>query len=153
MRRAPANTLNRRTTLLTPDRLVTYKISAPIRTHWRPGTCAEYECKAFQDGFMMLIDTGTELGQRQHHYLTHDTERSYRVEEAGAGLFRFIYGPGNRCFNSAEHRIRIGRPSNYLIIAGREGQFTGLIRKHTSPEDWAEDCAERTNRIARAVNR
>ena len=151
--RIPASVLNGRVPLLTPDRLVTYKISAPIRSHWRPATCAEYECKAFREGFMMLIDTGTELGKRQHYYLTHDTSRSCRVEEAGAGLYKFIYGPGNTCFNSAEHRIRIGRPSNYLVLKGSAQQPVGLIRRHTSPEDWAEDCAERTNRIAKAVNR
>jgi hypothetical protein len=101
------------------------------------------------------VDTGTELGQKQFYYLTHDTDRKYSMQRVDQTLFKFLYGPGNPCFRRGDHRVPIGRPPFYLVA---EGDWRGNPRgtpafRHRRVEDWVDEFANHQNSIAAAIKR
>jgi hypothetical protein len=126
-----------------PEWFKTYSMRSPLSTHWRPADCAEYECDEFLYGQVLTVDMGTELGQRQAYYLRHDRTRRMHEQKVSDTLVKFVYGPGNECFNSGEHRVPIGRPPFLLVADGDwRGNPRGTpVRRHRQVEDWVEDFA------------
>src|SRR5215471_12116036 len=104
--------------LMAPQYYKSYSIRSPLATHWRPATCEEYECDEYLFGFELIIDLSTELGQRQYHYVTHDTSRRCTEERLSLTMTRFTYLPGNQCFKFGDHRVPVGRPSLYVCTGG-----------------------------------
>lgn len=147
--------LNRHIPKRGPESFKTYTTVAPLSTHWRPATCEEVDCPDYLKGFVTTVDTGTELGQRQFHFLTHDKKRSYSMQNVGAGLFKFVYKPGNICMRWNEHRLPIGRPPLYLV---RGGDWRGNPRRvptvrHRTVAHWIEDFSIHQDMIATAIQR
>jgi hypothetical protein len=137
-----------------PQFYKSYTMKAPVRTHWRPATCEEYECDDFLCGFVTTVDLTSDLGQRQYHYLSHDRERSYHIQRLSMELVKFIYGPGNRCFRSDEHRVPVGRPPRLLVVGGDwRGNPRREILVHTRVEDWVDDSRNHQDKIATLVQR
>jgi hypothetical protein len=148
----PGVTLNRIPPRLGPEVYQTYAIKAPLRTHWRPANCEEYECDEFLYGFVLTVDEATELGQQQAYYVRHDKTRRMHEQRVEAFVTKFIYGPGNKCFNFGEHRVPIGRPPRLLVSDGDwrwDGMPNRRIRVHSRAEDWVEDFA--TNQLGLAA--
>jgi hypothetical protein len=146
--------LNRPTPLFGPEYYKSYTMAAPVRTHWRPASCEEYECEQFQRGFVTTVDVSTDLGQKQFHYLSHDRSRLYHMQRVSLTVFKFVYGPGNNCFNQQEHFIPIGRPPHLLVVGGDwRGNPRRDIVRHTRVEHWVEDSAIHLNNIAEVVRR
>lgn len=138
-----------------PEHFKTFTWSAPVRTHWRPATCEEYKCDGIVHGFVTTVDTSTDRGRKQYHFLTHDKERTHSMQRVGPTLFKFIYKPGNPCFNREGHRVPIGRPPFYLVSGG---DWRGNPRRiqtlyHRRPEDWVDQFANHQNDIAEAFRR
>jgi hypothetical protein len=137
-----------------PEHFQTFSMRRPLGTHWRKATCAEYECNEYLRGFVLKIDLGTDLGQRQYHYVTHDRTRSYTLDRVGDRLVHVLYGPGNECFASAAkeatHIVQNGRPPFYLVSGGDwRGNPRGTPRYvHRRPEDWVENFAEHQDKLA-----
>jgi hypothetical protein len=140
--------------LMMPRAYKTYSISAPMRTHWRSASCEEYECDDFLKGFITTVDMTTDLGQKQFHYLSHDRTRTYRMEQLNIYVVQFIYGPGNRCFRSDEHRIPTGRPARYLVVGGDwRGNPERSGRIHRCAEDWVDDNANHLIKLQDVIKR
>jgi len=136
-----------------PQNYKTYAMTAPLRTHWRPATCEEYECEQYVHGFVTTIDVSSELGREQFNYLTHDKTRHATMQRMNMGTVKFTYPPGSRCFNWGEHRIPIGRPPHLLVVQGDWRARTGPTRRHTRVEDWVEDSAGHLGHLAEIVQR
>lgn len=142
-----------------PEHFKTYSMARPLSTHWRTATCAEYECEGYLRGFMLSIDLGTELGQRQYHYVTHDKSRSYTIQRESERLVHVLYGPGNECFASvskqATHVVLRDRPPFYLVSGGDwRGNPRGTPRYvHRRPEDWVDDFANHQDKLAEAARK
>jgi hypothetical protein len=125
----------------------TYSISAPLATHWRPGTCEEADCPHYLHGWKTIVDESTDLGQRQAHYIRHDRTRKHTETRTEAGLTEFEFEPGQTCF--AQHKVPIGRPELFLVRGGDwRGNPSGELRRHTKPEFWVEDFGEHQQKIA-----
>lgn len=128
----------------------TYAILAPVATHWRAASCEEAGCGAFLRGWTTTVDEGTELGQRQAHYIRHDRTRGYTESRTEVGLTTFIFAPGTRCFRSVDHRLPVGKPEIYVQ---REGDWRGNPRgtgprQFQRPADWVDHFAEHQDRLA-----
>lgn len=141
---------NRLTPDAGPEHFKSYSWRAPLASHWRPGTCEEYECDEFLHGFVTTVDLGTDLGQRQYYYLTHDKSRKATIQRVSERIVKFVYGPGNRCFRYSEHRVPVGRPPLLLVLGGDWRGNPRQIRTvvHRRAEDWIEDFAEHQDKIA-----
>ena len=141
---------SRPTSALGPEYYKTYSARAPLRTHWRAASCSEYECDDFVHGFVLTVDIGTELGQRQAYYVRHDRSRRMHEQRLSDRIIKFVYGPGNDCFRFGEHKIPVGRPP-FLLVA--EGDWRGNprgtpVRHHRNWENWVDDFASHQLQIA-----
>jgi len=146
--------LNRPTPVGGAQHYKSYTMKAPRSTHWRPANCEEYECAPFMNGFVTTVDLTSDLGQKQYHYLTHDKSRSYSMQRVSMEIVKFVYGPGNRCFRSDEHRVPVGRPPKLLVVGGDwRGNPRREMRIHSRVEDWVDDSREHQDKIARLVQR
>ncbi len=101
-------------------------------------------------GWTTLIDERTELGMGQAYYIRKQSGRRFREMRQADGRTEFLFEPGQRCFKSHEHRIRIERPEIYVV---RDGDARGnprgtAARRHASAADWQEDFAEHQQTLA-----
>lgn len=129
----------------------TFQIVAPKDTHTVPATCEEVECEQYARGWMMKIDLGTELGQRQARYIKHSSGRAFTWENSPEGLVTLTFRSGQPCFQ--EHRKAIERDPLFRVKGGdkRGNPLRTPTRVHTKPEFWVEEFAENQQTIADAV--
>jgi hypothetical protein len=137
------------------DAYKTYGWSMPVSTHWRAATCEEVGCEAYRYGWVSSFDLSTDLGQRQFEHCKADKTRSFSIQRPAPTLVKFVYTPGNRCFQAADHRLPLGRPARFYVAGG---DYRGNPRGdrtvvHSRAEDWAEDFAEHQDRLATAIER
>lgn len=131
----------------------TFQIIAPKETHTRVATCEEVECRAYLNGWKMQIDLGTELGQRQAHYIKYSSGRAYTVESQREGLVTLLFKPDQPCFT--EHRVRLARPEIFRVKGGdyRGNPLKTPTRTHKKPEHWVEEFAINQDRLKTAIER
>lgn len=122
-----------------------YRLSAPIKSHWRKATCAEIDCPNYVNGWSATIDTSTPLGQRQARYIRYNSGRHYSENATADGIVTFIFPPGQTCFGSDRHRIRIDREPLYVI---RE---TGKLNTVNGSE-WTERFNNDSEKLERMRN-
>jgi hypothetical protein len=130
-----------------------YRIAAPRATHWRPATCAEFECGAHLHGWQTSTDESTDLGQRQAHYIRHDRTRKHTERRAETGLTVFEFEAGQECFTA--HQVPNGRPERFLVTGGDwRGNPAGIPRReHSRPDDWVDDMQTTLDGIRTAHER
>ena len=145
--------LNRPVPKLGPERYKSYSWRQPLETHFRRVSCADVQCADYRHGWVTLVDTATELGQRQFDYLSHDTSRSPHMEKTGTSLVSFTYPPGSQPFDSTRHEHH--KPIGYdpiMLVHG--GDFRGNPRREPArimrAADWIDDFATHQDRLARA---
>lgn len=132
----------------------TYAIDAPLSTHWRPATCVEVDCPNYLNGWVTTVETDTELGAAQSHYIRNDSGRFYIAEQIDMARMRFTFAAGQRCFKSSEHRVRLDRQELYVVRDGdHRGNPTGRVRQHVRPADWIDDFGTHQQRIIDAHER
>lgn len=136
--------LNRIVPKLPASVFQTYTIHSP---HDRlvKAACEQVGCDAWQFGWETVIDESTELGRHQATYIRQHSGRTFRemprAGEGAATVFRFE--PRQRCF--ADHHTR---PEAYAVLGGDWRRYTGVIRRHSRPEDWVEDFGTNQQIIA-----
>lgn len=113
-------------------------------------SCEDVECAAYANGWKMVLDLNTELGQRQAYYIKHLSGRSYRIESQVNGMVTLIFAPNQDCF--AQHKVRNDLPEVFSVKGGdRRGNPLRIpTRVHKKPEFWLEEFAENQDRIATA---
>jgi hypothetical protein len=131
----------------------TYQILTPLSTHFRKATCAEAGCSRYLNGWETRVDETTDLGQAQAHYIRKDSGRGFS-ERREAGLTVFRFEPGQRCFQSETHQVRLERPEIFIARDGdHRGNPTQRVVRHENPDHWVEDFAEHQQRIADELER
>jgi hypothetical protein len=133
----------------------TYRIAAPLATHWRPATCAEVECPEYLNGWISDIDEATELGQRQATFIRCDRTRAHAEERLPSGLTRFSFPAGTTPFAGPrhDHRVQNGRPERFLERDGDwRGNPTGWQRE-LGVDDWADSFANHQDKLAARLER
>ncbi|NUP18434.1 MAG: hypothetical protein HOZ81_20585 [Streptomyces sp.] len=143
---------NRITPNLPVEAYKTYRVTSPLATHWRAATCAEVDCPAHVNGWQSTIDETTILGQQQAFYIRKQSGRRFTEERPEAGLTRFRFEAGQRCFG--QHQVPLGRPELYLVRGGDwRGNPTGELRQHTNAQDWIDDFGEHQDNLADQIRK
>jgi hypothetical protein len=143
---------------LAPAGYQTYRIQAPVQTHFRRATCEEYGCEAYERGFRVTVDERTELGAEQARYIRRNSGRAFtesREGELGDGLTVFDFSPGQTCFKAADHLVPLEREPVFTVHRG-DWRGMRLLRRHngsTAAEDWRDDFGEHQDRLATAQER
>lgn len=128
--------------------MLTYQVSTPLSSHFRPATCQEVRCLYYAFGWQTLVDESTELGQKQAHYIRHLSERHYTEARNEVGLTIFMFPAGQTCFRP--HHASLEREE---IFSRFHGDYRGQIGQITRlrPGDWVDDFAEHQERLAHAI--
>lgn len=125
----------------------TYRILAPLATHWRPATCAEIDCQHYAHGWATTVAAGS-----ADEALIRRAGRRYTAEHQPGGFIRFVFEPGQPCFAVSRHRTPIERPQVYQVHRG-DWRGMQLLRTHVKAEDWQEDFAEHQDKLHDAIER
>lgn len=118
-----------------------YTLAKPAKSHRRPASCAEVNCKFYRLGWQMRIMENTPLGERQVA-LVKQSGRRFRAERAitGPGEVLLTFEAGQQCFGA--HSVPNDRPALYVVRQG-----TSQPRLHTKPENWVEDFSTHLDKI------
>lgn len=138
----------------------TFSIAAPLATHFRPATCAEYECDPYRLGWVSRIDESTELGQTQARYIRHGSGRGFTEERDEAGITVFRFHPGQQPFDDAQgshrqHQVRVDRPELFVVRDGdvARGNPTGRVTRHSGPQPWLDQFGEHLEKLSDQTKR
>lgn len=112
----------------------TFSMQAPLDTHYRPATCREVDCAAYQNGWS--FDKSV-LSPANYYKVTHAGKR-YREVNLGPGMTYLVFEAGQFCFD--KHSIRLPRPEIYLV--GR-GDWRSFQPHHAKQIKRADEFAER----------
>jgi len=125
----------------------TFAIESPVSTHTRVASCEEVECEQYLKGWMIRIDVGTPLGQKQADYIKRQSGRAYSVVGWNGGLVTLEFSPNQPCFQ--EHRVKGNRPEIFKVKGGRGGinPLGTPTRVHTKAAFWLEEFNEHQDRI------
>lgn len=129
----------------------TYAVVSPLRTHFRPGTCAEAECPHYLHGWRVRVENLTpDLVQAAK-----TSGRKYQEQRAAEGETWLVFEAGQACFRASQHRVRIDRPPLYVV---RDGDFRGnprgtKDRVHVNPGNWVDDFAMHQQAIADEIEK
>lgn len=127
----------------------THQIAAPLATHWRPASCEEVGCLQFHHGWMIPI-TGLDDGDMWQ--LEHCGRRYRHMEVEGHGPV-YVYEPGQPCFRSHEHRIRLDRPELFVVRGGdwrttvRQSIKAGQFTRFSGADAWMDHLHGRMDQI------
>jgi len=138
-----------------PEGFKSYSMRRPRSTHWRRATCEEVDCRAYIEGFVTTVDIGTELGQRQFHFITHDKKRSYSMQRVGPTVVKFLFKPGTICMGYEDHKVPLDKLPFFLV---HEGDWRGNPRGgspfvHKRVIDWVDDFATHQMKLAETLRR
>jgi hypothetical protein len=136
-----------------PDHYKTYTFATPARTHFRWADCEEYQCVSFRFGFKLVIDLTTTLGLAQYDFAKKDKTRSFQEVRTSLEIVELVYPAGTRCWDWRDHRVPVDRPPILVVRGGDWRAYTGLIRRHTRPEDWADDAANHQDGLAKIFSK
>lgn len=123
----------------------TYAIKAPLSSHWRKATCAEFGCNAHRNGWRTIVPVNSVQAQ----YIRAKSGRRFLEVKQDGGLAEFRFPPGQMCFKAAEHQVPLERPPLFVVRDGDwRGNPTGRSMRHRSAEDWRDDFGEHQQNIA-----
>ena len=129
----------------------TFQIRAPLRTHFRPATCAEVQCPAYLNGWRTIVPADSAAAE----YIRHDRSRSHAEERRDGGLACFTFGPGQQAFASPEHEHRVPNDREPLY-SERGGDWRGNPRREgreLAAADWVDSFANHQIKLAERLER
>lgn len=104
--------LNRWTPRMESSQYRTFMASAPLTTHFRPATCREVSCAAYENGWS--FDKAV-LTPSDYYRVTHSGKR-YREVNIGPNQTYLVFESGQFCFD--KHTIRLQRPEEFFTGRG-----------------------------------
>lgn len=111
-----------------------FSIKRPLATHWRPAACAEVRCPHHINGWYTDVDEQTTLGQGQAAYIRRNSGRRFVEAKQEAGLTRFTFEAGQRCFR--EHKLPLERDPLFIHQRLRSGMIASTRRAEWP--DWMD---------------
>ncbi len=127
----------------------TYRVSAPLATHFRRATCEEVRCAAYSHGWRTVLDDAGETGAAQARYIRERSGRRFAEARDELGRAVFTFAPGQTCFAADAHRAPLEREANYLVVPGDWRGTTGPVRRHSGPDPWLDDFQTNQERLLR----
>lgn len=140
---------NRRLPRLATFNYRTFRISSPIKTHFRKATCAEVNCEAYINGWSL---PKANLDPQMLYLATH-SGKSYKEYDLNGTIY-LVYSAGQTCFNAAKHVISLQRPEFYFAGRGDYRSFSPRrSHKYERSDQWLDDFATHQARNKQLVDR
>ncbi len=127
----------------------TYRASSPVATHFRPATCQEYGCTAFNNGWSYikaelerenLLYAVTHAGKRYQEMLVPVPMKNTETEEweLGPEMLCLVFEPGQVCFQARTHRVPLERPEFFFAGKGDFRSFRQQEARRLREVDWID---------------
>lgn len=138
---------------LPPQAKQTYRIAAPLATHWRPATCAEVGCEHYRDGWRVRVEGLSEADL----FAARNSGRRWRELQVAAGETWMVFEAGQPCFRAwrkgqpflaQHHKVPNDRGEIYLLQPGDWRAYGGRGRRYDRGDQWRDDFAEHQDRLA-----
>lgn len=136
-----------------------YVLLAPLATHWRPATCEEVRCRAFTDGFEIVLPDSPGRVERIA-YLRADRSRVSTEWRRPDGAVVFRFPPGTRPFAGAteheNHRVRIDRPEICAVkdrLTDPASQWVVHDGPNGGADNWVDDFAGHQDKLFTAAQK
>ena len=113
-----------------------WRIVRPISTHFKTVSCEEVNCPNYYNGFQIILPT-TMIVQI---IAIRESRMQYTEEQIESGLIRFIFAPGQECFE--------GQAGNHKSNLERDPIFL-KNRTVQEPEQWKDGIGESLYRLGR----
>lgn len=97
----------------------TFQIDQPLETHYRRATCAEVECSAYANGWVMGFDLTDPDKRAAARWIRDHSGRTFTAQ-VSEGKVTLTFAAGQTCF--AKHRVPLQREPFYVV---RNGDFRG----------------------------
>jgi hypothetical protein len=128
----------------------TFRIVAPLATHFVPATCAEVDCPQYLDGWKTIVPADSP----QAAYIRSGSGRGFTEVAQPGGLAEFSFPPGQRCFASADHKRRLEREEIFVFCGGDwRGNPLGTPPQRIGVTSWVDEFGEHQERIAQVFER
>lgn len=129
-----------------PTDFISFAHIAPAKQgHYRSATCAETRCGFYLNGWKTICTSDqAELIRKSR---IDGVARKFTETALPDGRIEFVFEAHQQCFDWPNHKVGVGPP----LLLKRGGDFranTGLIRRHTNPQDWIEDMHEHMDGLA-----
>lgn len=127
----------------------TYRLVAPVNTHYRDATCVEVDCPNYINGWKTVVDTSSVLGARQAQYIRMQSGRSFTVMESGP-MVTFTFPAGQRCFSG--HKVPLEREPLYVV---RGGDWRAVTRspRRVDASEWRDRFEENQGVLHDAIEK
>lgn len=138
--------------MLEPQQRQTYRILAPVATHWRSATCEEVECGLFADGWRLRKEL---VNERDLDFIKR-SRRQFIELDLSEGEIWLVFAPGTPCllqwatglpFTERHHKLPTGRPEFYTVQPGDFRMRCGEARVFDRGDQWVDDFACHQDRI------
>lgn len=116
----------------------TFRVSAPLATHWRKATCEEAQCAHFLNGWVTKCVTAEQM-----EYIRSLSGRVFEEREPGV----FYFAPGQTCFRNDTHRVPVEREAIYTEFVGDHRHTLSAPRRYDRAEQWVAEFAEHQEKL------
>jgi len=113
-----------------------WRIVRPISTHFKTVSCAEVNCPNYYNGWMTVLSAG----YCDEVAFIRRSKLAYTEEQMEGGLIRFVFAPGQECFE--------GQAGNHKSNLERDPIFL-KNRTVQEPEQWKDGIGESLYRLGR----
>lgn len=128
----------------------TFGLARPAgRDFWRRGTCEEYGCPHWENGWKSVLDLTTDEGRNAAKWIEQKSGRQYTRGEANAdGIVEYVFPAGQTCFAATRHRVPNMRPPLMIQRVGDHRKVGSPVRRHVRAEDWRDHMQEQLGQVA-----
>lgn len=114
----------------------TFQIDQPLDSHYRRATCAEVECSAQANGWIMGFDLDDRDKAASARWIRDHSGRTFTAALAGRKL-TLTFAAGQTCF--AKHRVPLEREPFYVVRGGDfRGNPTRYRYRHANADDFVD---------------
>lgn len=115
-----------------------YRVLAPLSSHYRPASCEEAGCLQHRNGWR----TRVEGLQPADLAAIRDSGRHYTRLPVAPGETYLVFPAGQACFKTELHRVPLERPGIFQLRQGDHRLTRAGVRTFQRPEDWVDHFGE-----------
>lgn len=127
----------------------TFAIRSPLSTHFRPATCQEFGCEAYEKGWSYKK---SDLDEKLLYIVTHAKKHYREVDFDGTAYL--VFAAGQACFQASTHRVSLQRPEFFIAGRGDYRSFSPrTAQEFKRPEDWVDSFSNHLDTINTVIER
>jgi hypothetical protein len=131
--------------VLPPQAYRTFRVVAPLSSHWVKAACREIGCDQWREGWTVHVEA---VGPHLEH-AARTSGRKFAEVKYAEGMTLLLFEAGQPCFAESRHRRRLERDERWLIQNGDwRGDPDHFRPREVSSLAWRDEFGEHQERLA-----